>query len=55
MRQPVPKTVELARDLHELAADEENPAKLAIAHRALGYSLRSQANFEKPAKSSTEE
>jgi class 3 adenylate cyclase len=39
MRQPVPKTVGLARDLHELAADEEDPAKLAVAHRALGYSL----------------
>ena len=39
MRQPVPKTVTLARDLMELADHDQNPAKLAIAHRALGYSL----------------
>jgi class 3 adenylate cyclase len=39
MRQPVPKTVTLARELVELAKGDEDPAKLAVAHRALGYSL----------------
>jgi len=37
MRQPVPKTVTLARELVELAEDDEDPAKLAVAQRALGY------------------
>jgi class 3 adenylate cyclase/predicted ATPase len=39
MRQPVPKTVTLARELVELAEEDEDPAKLAVAQRALGYSL----------------
>ena len=39
MRQPVPKTVALARDLVGLADADESPAKLAVAQRALGYSL----------------
>jgi hypothetical protein len=39
MRQPVPKTVALARDLVSLADADESPAKLAVAQRALGYSL----------------
>jgi hypothetical protein len=39
MRQPVPKTVALARDLIELADADGSTAKLAVAHRALGYSL----------------
>jgi class 3 adenylate cyclase/predicted ATPase len=39
LRQPVRKTVTLAQDLLELAAEDEDPAKLAVAHRALGYSL----------------
>jgi tetratricopeptide (TPR) repeat protein len=39
LRQPVPRTVELARDLVELAQAAENPAQVAIAYRALGYSL----------------
>jgi predicted ATPase len=39
MRQPVPKTVTLARELVELAEGDKDPAKLAVAHRALGYSL----------------
>jgi class 3 adenylate cyclase/predicted ATPase len=39
MRQPVPKTVALARDLFALAEAQRDPAKLAVAHRALGYSL----------------
>jgi predicted ATPase len=39
MRQPVPRTVALARGLIELADEDKNPAKLAVAHRALGYSL----------------
>ena len=39
MRQPVPRTVVLARELVELAEGDDNLAKLAVAHRALGYSL----------------
>ena len=39
MRQPVPKTVTLARELVELAEGDDDPAKLAVAQRALGYSL----------------
>ena len=39
MRQPVPKTVALARDLIELAESDESPAKRAVANRALAYSL----------------
>ena len=39
MRQPVPRTVALARNLVVLADDEKSPAKFALAHRALGYSL----------------
>jgi tetratricopeptide (TPR) repeat protein len=39
MRQPVPRTVALARELVELAEGDDDPAKLAVAHRALGYSL----------------
>ncbi len=39
MRQPVPKTVTLARELVELAEGDEDPAKIAVAQRALGYSL----------------
>ena len=39
MRQPVPKTVALARDLFDSAKGQRDPAKLAVAHRALGYSL----------------
>ena len=39
MRQSLPKTVALARDLLELADRDKDPAKRAVAHRALGYSL----------------
>jgi len=39
MRQPVPKTVTLARELVELAEGDDDLAKLAVAQRALGYSL----------------
>jgi class 3 adenylate cyclase/predicted ATPase len=39
MRQPVPRTVALARDLIGLANEDSSAAKLAVAHRALGYSL----------------
>jgi hypothetical protein len=38
MRQPVPRTVSLARNLIALAGEDGTPAKLAVAHRALGYS-----------------
>jgi class 3 adenylate cyclase len=39
LRQPVPKTVVLARDLLRLADADNSPTKLALAHRALGYSM----------------
>ena len=39
MRQPVPKTLAMAQDLMALANSGSDPAKLAVAHRALGYSL----------------
>ncbi|MFL5256876.1 MAG: hypothetical protein ACJ8AI_29080, partial [Rhodopila sp.] len=39
LRQPVPRTVHLARNLFELADQDRDPAKLAVACRALGYSL----------------
>ncbi|MBV8397227.1 MAG: hypothetical protein JOZ17_00600, partial [Acetobacteraceae bacterium] len=39
MRQPVPKTADLARELMDVARNAKDPAQLAIAHRALGYSL----------------
>jgi class 3 adenylate cyclase len=39
MRQPVPRTLALARNLVELAHDDKNLARLAVARRALGYSL----------------
>ena len=39
MRQPVPATVSLAQDLMHLARTAGDPRQLAIAHRALGYSL----------------
>jgi class 3 adenylate cyclase len=39
LRGAVPKTVALARDLFRLADADNSPAKLAVAHRALGYSL----------------
>jgi len=39
MRQPVPKTIRFARHLLDLAQNERSPAKLAVAQRALGYSL----------------
>jgi hypothetical protein len=45
MRQPVPKTVALARVLVGLADREREPAKFAIAHRALGYSLLMAGEF----------
>jgi tetratricopeptide (TPR) repeat protein len=45
MRQPVPKTVALARDLIELADNDESPAKRAIANRALAYSLLIAGDF----------
>ena len=39
MRQPIPKTVSLAQDLIHLARAGGDPRQLAIAHRALAYSL----------------
>ena len=49
MRQPVPRTVALATDLVGLAKEEGNPAKLAVAHRALGYSLFNAGEFREAA------
>ena len=45
MRQPVPKTVALAQDLVRLADRDKNPVKLALAQRALGYSLLVAGKF----------
>jgi len=39
MRQPIPKTVSLAQDLMHLARTAGDLRQLAIAHRALAYSL----------------
>jgi hypothetical protein len=47
MRQPVPRTVALARDLIALAEEDNAPAKLAVAHRAFGYSLMIAGEFGK--------
>jgi class 3 adenylate cyclase/predicted ATPase len=45
MRQPVAKTIALARDLIGLAGVDKGPAKLAAAHRSLGYSLLVAGEF----------
>jgi tetratricopeptide (TPR) repeat protein len=50
MRQPIPRTAALARDLVGLAEEEGNPAKLAVAHRALGYSLLILGEFREAAE-----
>jgi class 3 adenylate cyclase len=50
MRQPVPSTAALARDLFGLAEEDGNPAKLAVAHRALGYSLFIASEFREAAE-----
>ena len=50
MRQPVPRTAALARDLVGLAEEDGNPAKLAVAHRALGYSLFIAGEFREAAE-----
>jgi class 3 adenylate cyclase/predicted ATPase len=50
MRQPVPRTAALARDLVGLAEEDGNPAKLAVAHRALGYSLLIAGQFREAAE-----
>jgi len=39
MRQPVPRTVELARELYSLANENDDVVRRAIACRALGYTL----------------
>jgi class 3 adenylate cyclase/ABC-type transport system involved in cytochrome c biogenesis ATPase subunit len=39
MRQPLPEAVALSRQLVEMAERDKDPAKLAVAQRALGYSL----------------
>ena len=39
MRQPLPKAVALSRQLVEMAERDNDPVKLAVARRALGYSL----------------
>jgi class 3 adenylate cyclase len=39
MRQPVPRAVALAQNLVQLADEDRTAAELAVAHRALGYSL----------------
>lgn len=39
MREPLPHALALARELMRLASASGDPARLAIAHRALGYTL----------------
>jgi class 3 adenylate cyclase/predicted ATPase len=39
MRQPLPRTLELARDLARFADEDKSAARVAVAHRSLGYSL----------------
>jgi class 3 adenylate cyclase len=50
MRRPVPRTVALAKDLIRLAEEDGNPAKLAVAHRTLGYSLLIAGEFREAAE-----
>jgi class 3 adenylate cyclase len=50
MRQPVPRTLVLAKDLVGLAEEDGNPAKLAVAQRALGYSLLIAGEFREAAE-----
>ena len=45
MRQPIPRTVALARDLFGLVDHDKSPATIAVAHRALGYSLLVAGEF----------
>jgi hypothetical protein len=39
MREPLPRAIGLARELMRLAEAAGDPGRLAVAHRALGYSL----------------
>jgi len=50
LRQPVPKTMGLAVNLVGLAEEDGNPAKLAVGHRALGYSLFIAGEFREAAE-----
>ncbi len=45
MRQPLPRTIALARDLTSLAEDDHDPARMAVAARSLGYSLLMVGEF----------
>ena len=46
MRHPLPRTIELARDLVSLADRDRDVRQQAAAHRALGYSLYVIGEFE---------
>jgi predicted ATPase len=50
MRQPVPRTTALATDLVGLVEEDGDPAKLAVAYRALGYSLLIAGQFREAAE-----
>jgi hypothetical protein len=50
MRRPVPRTSALATDLVGLAEEDGDPAKLAVAYRALGYSLFISGQFREAAE-----
>jgi hypothetical protein len=50
MRQPVLRTIAVARDLTGLAEEAGNPAKLAVADRALGYSQLVAGEFREAAE-----
>jgi class 3 adenylate cyclase len=45
MREPIPKTIALARNLTRLANEDMDQARIAVAHRSLGYSLLIAGEF----------
>jgi hypothetical protein len=46
LRRPIPEAVALAQRLMFLAQESGDPAQLAIAHRAVGYSMKMAGNLE---------
>jgi hypothetical protein len=50
MRQPVPRALALAKDLVGLAEQDRSLAKVAVAQRALGYSLLMAGQFREAAE-----
>jgi hypothetical protein len=50
MRRPVPQAIALARTLMDLAQGGNDAAQLAIAHRALGFSIQIAGRLAKADK-----